>query len=798
MLGLRRHRWVLIICGVIAVVLVGGSIATSFIVGRIFRQKLAVAVHERMNAELITGAVHYWPPYSFHAGDVRIVRPGRDGKPAELFSADALRLKLSHFPHKGESTPPLDQLVLKRAILGDRAGGQSVDLGNVRLSAHPGSEPDVLNWRVMLLDHHAAGGEAEGVLDRQRDQLEVTKIAISSRLGKLLSLLPLSKKQWQEVVGTAPDGQFAMSGSGTIPLKHTGQARFRVVLDLTDATAEVDKWKSKFERGSGRIVVHDAGATDQRLPKIEADIDHIHFLAGSGKLRLDGGHFTITPDQGWKLAQVVGSVEMGKALPFSPPRSGWFFNQGKFGGVVEFTLAASGPMRFPKNSSAFELIQHDLLAYPHDVAIQPAKFPLPVEHVSGGPITFHGGVISFQNLTGTYGGDALMLRTARLTLEDPVRKIKLDDLKSQVKFEEIAGTIIFKQQPNPRYPRVIGKTVAALRPHGPFIIGGGSWYAINRPQPNDARRKLKTDSFIRLIGDGGSFTVTNKLIPLTDIQGEATLTPMSINIQRFDSKSLGGRAWASGQIAPGQVDEKRPFLYRGRAELRHIDLSELGKLLAMKDSGRVKFSGFGACSLDIAGVGGPTGKAALDSFTADGEVQVIRGDFGSLPAVQDVAQNVKRTNQLGTGDAAAVVRVANRVINIQNAAVNSSLLGIQGIGTIGFDKSLDLTLVAAPLGDWRDKMRQAGIPVVGDVLGAVQQLFNTAQGVLLYQFKVTGTTSKPVVNLVPAPALTQPLALLFGQMLRQDQNGNLLNDVKGQPAQSSPEAQPASAKQRGR
>jgi hypothetical protein len=507
---------------------------------------------------------------------------------------------------------------------------------------------------------------------------------------------------------------------------------------------------------------------------------------------------TITPDQGWKLAQVVGSVEMGKALPFSPPRSGRFFNQGQFGGAVEFTLAASGPLRVPRNSSAFELVQHELLAYPHNVTIQPAKFPLPVEHVSGGPIAFRGGVISFQNLTGTYGGDTLMLRTARLTLEDPVRKIKLEDLKSQVKFEEIAGTIHYKRQPNPPYPRVIGTTVAALRPRGPFIIGGGSWYAINRPHPDDARRKLKSDFFIRLIGDGGSFTVTNKLIPLTDIQGEATLTPMSIDIKRFDSKSLGGRAWASGQIAPGQRDEKRPFLYRGRTELRHIDLAELGKLLAMKDSGRMRLSGFGSSSLQISGVGGPIGRDALQTFKADGEVQIVRGDFGSLPAVHDVAQNVKRTDQLGTGDAAAVIHVGNGSINLQNAAINSPLLGLQGTGTIGFDKSLDLTVVAAPLGDWRDKMRQAGIPAVGDVLGAVQKLFNAAQGLLLYQFKVTGTTSKPVANLVPAPVITQPLALLFGQMLRQDQNGNLLNDVKGAPARAAPQPQQASERQRGR
>lgn len=780
--------------GTIATLLIVGAFVASRVVGSIFRQKLAAAVHQKLKAELVAGSVSYWPPYSFHASDLRILRPQADGQTVELFSARGLNLKLARFPHKGQPAA-IDHLLLKNAVIDNRAGGQSIRLGDLRLSCQSGGNSNGYPWQLTIADEQGGHGQADGSLDMAQSLLDVKHVSLSSRLGKLLALLPLSQKQWEELVGTAPDGQFSVTGAGTLPLHDPGRANFKFILDLTDASAEVAKWKTRFSQGSGRIVLHDTAASRADLPGIEADIDHIYFAAGSGKLRLDGGNLVVMPDSGWNLAKVVGSVEMGSGLPFSPPRSGWFFNQGEFRGMVKFAVAASGPMHVPRDSSALELIHHEILAYPHDVSVKPRKFPLPIEHISGGPIAFRGGTIAFQNLTGDYGGDKLLLRNARLTLEDPVRQIKLDDLKSQVKFEEIAGTVIFKQQPNPPYPRVIGKTVAALRPSGPFVIGGGSWFAINRPPTDEPARKMKSDSFIRLVGDGGSFAVTNHKILLTDIQGEATLTPMSIDIKQFEARSLGGTAWASGQIGPAQMDQHRPFLYRGRAELRHLDLSELARILPMGNTGKARLSGFGSASLGISGVGGPTQREALDSFVADGEVEIVRGDFWSVPPVQGVARQVKHTEQLGTGDAAAVIHVARRVIELQNAAVNSPVLGLQGIGKIGFDKSLDLIVVAAPLGDWRDKMKQAGIPLVGDVLGPVQQMLNTAQGALLYQFKVTGTTTQPVETLVPAPIITQPIALLFGQMLRQDANGDLLADVKGPQTQPATREQPASAKQ---
>jgi hypothetical protein len=210
---------------------------------------------------------------------------------------------------------------------------------------------------------------------------------------------------------------------------------------------------------------------------------------------------------------------------------------------------------------------------------------------------------------------------------------------------------------------------------------------------------------------------------------------------------------------------------------------------------RQRLSGRGYADVRLSGGSTDAGQTAADKLVADGEFEILHGDFASVPTVSEVAQQVKKPEELGTADAAGVVHIARRVATLENGAISAPLLGLQGSGTIGFDRSLNLTVVAAPLGDWRDRMRQAGVPVVGDVLGAIQKILNTAQGALLYQFRVEGTITKPAVALVPAPVLTQPIAMLFGQMLTHPPPDQLLNQVKQKEPQSQPSAaRPASGR----
>lgn len=787
----RHHRWL----SVVAILLAVGALAAfsaSRVVGYVFESRLAKMVGERSHARVEFGTVLYSPPYSFYASNVRVLNRRVDGSEVPAFTAGGMNLSLDHFPRGGEPVA-VKSLVFRQATINYGSGARSALLNRIELSFHQAAEANAYEGDVHVSQGPAGFADAHARLDTSAGQLDVSRININARLAPLLAVLPIPQAGRPVISRSAVDAKVVVTGSATVPLGDPRHADYQLAVTLDDASVKIPRWRANLDHGGGRLLVRPSRTN---APDVEVAIESLQIASNKGWIGVDGGTATLRPGtRDWSLSEVVGTLQLGSSLPVFLPNSGWFFNEGQFGGPVRFTLAASGPFKVPAGQSPFEVIRHEFLAYPRDVSVRPRNFAAPIEHISGGPIAFRGGVVTLQNLTGTYGRDRLLLRSARLTLADPARRIALEDLRTQVKFEEIAGTVVFDRD-SPPYPGVMGKTVAQLKPQGPFVVGGGSWYAINRPPRDAPDVKFKPDYFIRLSGDGGSFAVGKYNLPLERMEGGATIAPMSVDIAGFKAATLGGTAWAQGQIVPG-----RPFLYRGRIDAREVDVAQLAQVLQLDERARARLTGTGALSFTVSGTGRGGPKTPAQTFVADGEWEILHGDFWSVPAVRDVASRVRKPEDLGTGDAAGVVHIERETISLESAAINSPLLGLQGRGTIGFDKSLDLTVVAAPLGDWRDRMRQAGIPVVGDVLGAVQQLLNTAQGALLYQFRVTGSLSKPANALIPAPVITQPVAFLFGQMLRQDRKEPLLADVKRQapPAaaggEASPVAQPASARQ---
>ena len=120
-------------------------------------------------------------------------------------------------------------------------------------------------------------------------------------------------------------------------------------------------------------------------------------------------------------------------------------------------------------------------------------------------------------------------------------------------------------------------------------------------------------------------------------------------------------------------------------------------------------------------------------------------------------------------------------MTLDRAAVNTAVLGLQGKGTVTFDGDADLTVIAAPLGDWRKKVQQTRIPILsnvaGEVAAGVQRLVN-AGSKYLYAFEVKGKLKEPQVRAIPAPALTDKAANVFGKMLQDVKSSELLKSLK--------------------
>jgi hypothetical protein len=98
------------------------------------------------------------------------------------------------------------------------------------------------------------------------------------------------------------------------------------------------------------------------------------------------------------------------------------------------------------------------------------------------------------------------------------------------------------------------------------------------------------------------------------------------------------------------------------------------------------------------------------------------------------------------------------------------------------DHRLDLDVVAAPLADWRDKLKDTRIPIISgitsEVAGGIQKLLNTATGALLYEFRVGGDLKDVKVTAVPTPVLTDAAALVFGKMLNARKDERPLEWIK--------------------
>src|SRR5262249_38308664 len=148
--------------------------------------------------------------------------------------------------------------------------------------------------------------------------------------------------------------------------------------------------------------------------------------------------------------------------------------------------------------------------------------------------------------------------------------------------------------------------------------------------------------------------------------------------------------------------------------------------------------------------------------------------------INEIGKAMKVGEIGNVGQAAGVVSIDRRIVEFKKLIVYPPALGIQGSGRTDFDGNLDFQAVAAPLADWKRQLQKTKIPLVGDigaeVAGAIQKSLDTTTGKLLYQFRITGTTTKPVVKTEPAPIITKDLAGFVSRMLKGPEQ--LLEEAK--------------------
>ncbi len=402
-------------------------------------------------------------------------------------------------------------------------------------------------------------------------------------------------------------------------------------------------------------------------------------------------------------------------------------------------------------------------------SVQPPTCPRPLEQITGGSIRLVGGVAKIENLRARYGDDMIALSSARASFNKASDEIALD---------EIAGTITFAPPPSETpYPPKLQKTLEQLHPAGTYTVGGR--VTVGRHPGDDGKRPL--DYQLMISADDAALAVTNRRLPITHVRGDGTLSKSEFVLKRIAGETFGGRVTAQGKIVM-----TRPFRYEGAGTAQDVDVDALAQALFPPPKRTFDLSGKGSIDARIAGRGPGGPRAPLDTFEASGTFDVSDGNLWQVPILKGIVAHSKVAKELLTaGEAAGVFDIADRAVGLKRAAVNAPALGIEGSGTIGFDGDVDLRIVAAPLADWREKMRETNVPVlsdaVGDFLGGVQRLINTATKTLIYHFEAKGKLPDPKVIPVPAPVLTRSTAALFGKMLNPTDKRERLIDLLAPP-----------------
>jgi hypothetical protein len=839
-----KRRWprALVIAGGAVVVL---CVVGWFVIGLVCRSHIASAVKKSTGAELRANHSWYLPPYGVSLRGVRLIRTGPDGEEIELLSAARVDLKLVRMPHKGQpiviekmlvksplvnlargvqggkgmelqtavasttdltSTSPQPSMAMQRAdaslTAGEtgatstplaaknsdkfqlhdlemvdarvrydnraRGGAEVAELGGIQVHV-TGDDASAGNYsyRITAADPAGVALSISGTANVDDLIVQVPQLSMKARLAALSPQLLASDARAGKVAPFLKDGTLEIAGRAIVPLCDPQHAAVDVAVTLDGAKADLERLKMTIDRADAKFAIHGGNKSAGGPQPVALTVEKLRVDSGKTALIVDGGRLAVTPDgAGWDLAKLVGRLDVGGGVPA--------LDRVRLAGRFTFTATAGGLFHLPSGESPFIAMRHEVIAYPRDVSIQPPKFEVPITHIGGGRISCRGGVVRFQNLIGQYGGDQVLLEDAHITLDDPRQSARLRDLRQQVRIEGMAGTIIFNQPPTP-YPLAFGKVVAQLRPTGPFEVGGGSWYAINLRRPGEML-KPKADYFFHVSSTRGAFAVYEGRVPLVNIHGDSTVSPMAIDIPKFQADSFDGTVTANAKITPA-----RPVRYDGKLLIYNVDLDKASAAVRPPDGKRNQLTGRGFANLHITG-GGPDGvHAPRELFAADGEIEIINGDFALVPVVKAAAERVAKPNQSLVGQAAGVVSVRNEVVVLNNCVVGNPLFGLQGAGTIGFDRSLDLRAVAAPLGDWGDALKQNNIPILDNIAGAIQQLFNGAQRTLLWDLHITGTTSQPQIATIPAPAITEPIAALFGQMLQNKNDTRLIDAVREKP-----------------
>ena len=236
--------------------------------------------------------------------------------------------------------------------------------------------------------------------------------------------------------------------------------------------------------------------------------------------------------------------------------------------------------------------------------------------------------------------------------------------------------------------------------------------------------------------------LTNIPVTISDIEGRINVEGGQLTGRNMNGTYCGGRI--NGTI---EADRTSPDgEYSGKLNFEKVSLQKMMESFVKEEQ---KWTGVCEGNIDLQGKG-----KDLKDFTAKGSVRLQEGQLAEVPVLLSILKllNLSLPKKESFHTAKLKYSVKDKIINIEELEVFSDSVELGCIGTVGFDSTVDLTVVAG-----LNKETFSQIPFIGGlmdfVVGGVRKKLTKVQ--------ITGTLSNPNSKMIGLKPFTDPIKRIF-------------------------------------
>ena len=236
--------------------------------------------------------------------------------------------------------------------------------------------------------------------------------------------------------------------------------------------------------------------------------------------------------------------------------------------------------------------------------------------------------------------------------------------------------------------------------------------------------------------------LTNIPVTISDIEGRINVEGGQLTGRNMNGTYCGGRI--NGTI---EADRTSPDgEYSGKLNFEKVSLQKMMESFVKEEQ---KWTGVCEGNIDLQGKG-----KDLKDFTAKGSVRLQEGQLAEVPVLLSILKllNLSLPKKESFHTANLKYSVRDKIVNIEELEVFSDSVELGCVGTVGFDSTVDLTVIA---GLSQETFSQ--IPFVGGlmdfVVGGVRKKLTKVQ--------ITGTLTEPKSAMIGLKPLTYPIKRIF-------------------------------------